>query len=110
LRRAVVCHVTSLTVRQEMVLTFIRQHITTHGYPPTLREIAKHMDIRSTNGVNDHLLALEKKGYIRRAEMLSRGIVVVDPPVPPPIAPSLLKFNPDSRCKHCGHVYGRRVA
>src|SRR5271170_1023569 len=48
-----------LTQRQQMVLVFIRQSISDRGYPPTLREIGARMGIRSTNGVNDHLRALE---------------------------------------------------
>ena len=48
-----------LTGRQGQVLDYIRQSITERGYPPTLREIGLHMGIRSTNGVNDHLRALE---------------------------------------------------
>ena len=32
------------------------------------------MGIRSTNGVNDHLRALERKGYLRREDMKSRAL------------------------------------
>jgi repressor LexA len=63
-----------LTARQEQVLQFIRQSITERGYPPTLREIGAHMGIRSTNGVNDHLRALERKGYLTREDMKSRAL------------------------------------
>jgi repressor LexA len=63
-----------LTSRQEQVLRFIRQSIHDRGYPPTLREIGAHMGIRSTNGVNDHLRALERKGYLTREDMKSRTL------------------------------------
>lgn len=63
-----------LTSRQEQVLRFIRQSIHDRGYPPTLREIGAHMGIRSTNGVNDHLRALERKGYLTREDMKSRAL------------------------------------
>src|SRR5262245_12484666 len=63
-----------LTQRQQMVLDFIRQSITDRGYPPTLREIGARMGIRSTNGVNDHLRALERKGYLTREDMKSRAL------------------------------------
>src|SRR5688572_25934209 len=53
-----------LTERQKRVLEYINESIQTRGYPPTLREIGEQMAIRSTNGVNDHLRALEKKGYL----------------------------------------------
>src|ERR1700750_1366026 len=57
-----------------MVLDFIRQSIADRGYPPTLREIGARMGIRSTNGVNDHLRALERKGYLTREDMKSRAL------------------------------------
>lgn len=63
-----------LTDRQQQVLRYIRQSIHERGYPPTLREIGAHMGIRSTNGVNDHLRALERKGYLTREDMKSRAL------------------------------------
>jgi repressor LexA len=63
-----------LTDRQQQVLHYIRQSIHERGYPPTLREIGAHMGIRSTNGVNDHLRALERKGYLTREDMKSRAL------------------------------------
>jgi repressor LexA len=57
-----------------MVLEFIQNTINVDGYPPTLREIGNFMGIRSTNGVNDHLRALERKGYLTRKDMKSRTL------------------------------------
>jgi len=61
-----------LTGRQKMALDFIRASIEERGFPPTFREIGTHMGIKSTNGVNDHLKALERKGYLVRDELKSR--------------------------------------
>jgi repressor LexA len=69
-----------LTDRQAQVLSYIRQSIQDRGYPPTLREIGAHMGIRSTNGVNDHLRALERKGYLTREDMKSRALRPMDMP------------------------------
>jgi repressor LexA len=69
-----------LTKRQEQTLSFIRFSIEERGYPPTLREIGEHMGIKSTNGVNDHLRALERKGYLRREDMKSRALKLVEDP------------------------------
>lgn len=66
-----------LTKRQAQTLDYIRQSIEERGYPPTLREIGEYMGIRSTNGVNDHLRALERKGYLRREDMKSRALRLV---------------------------------
>jgi repressor LexA len=63
-----------LTEKQQLVFDFIRASITERGYPPTLREIGEHFRIRSTNGVNDHLKALERKGYLQREELKSRAL------------------------------------
>jgi repressor LexA len=63
-----------LTKRQKMVLNFIIDHIDDEGYPPTIREIGDHLGIRSTNGVNDHLKALERKGYLERQDAKSRAL------------------------------------
>ena len=68
-----------LTDRQREILTFISQSIDERGYPPTLREIGEHFGIRSTNGVNDHLRALEKKGHLQREDLKSRALRPVGP-------------------------------
>ena len=69
-----------ITERQKEVLDFIQRWIQVRGYPPTLREIAEGMGINSTNGVNDHLKALEKKGFLSRDDKRSRGLrPIADP-------------------------------
>ena len=65
---------TQLTQRQKQVLDFIAASIEERGYPPTLREIGTHFGIKSTNGVNDHLKALEKRGYLSREDLKSRAM------------------------------------
>lgn len=51
-----------LTERQTECLKFILNS----EICPSVREIGGHMGISSTNAVNDHLNALERKGYILR--------------------------------------------
>ena len=63
-----------LTNRQQEILDFISQSINERGYSPTLREIGSKMGIRSTNGVNDHLKALERKGFLIRDDQKSRTL------------------------------------
>jgi repressor LexA len=69
----------ALTQRQREILDFISASIVERGFPPTLREIGEHFSIRSTNGVNDHLKALEKKGHLRREDLKSRAMRPVLP-------------------------------
>src|SRR3954453_8388519 len=72
----------TLTDRQKQVLSFISESISERGYPPTLREIGERMGIRSTNGVNDPLKALEKKGYLHREDLKSRALRPIGIDVP----------------------------
>ena len=64
----------ALTHRQREILDFISASILERGFPPTLWEIGEHFNIRSTNGVNAHLTALEKKGHLRREDLKSRAM------------------------------------
>lgn len=66
--------VSSLTERQREVLELIASEIERNGYPPTIRELGARLGIRSTNGVTDHIKALEKKGFISREDKKSRSL------------------------------------
>jgi len=65
-----------LTERQREVLSFITGYISTHTYPPTIREIADHFSI-SVKGAYDHLGALKKKGRLRLGDKRSRTIEIL---------------------------------
>lgn len=67
----------NLTRRQAAILQFIIESIRDAGYPPTIAEIGLKFGIASTNAVNDHLLALQRKGFIHRSSK-ARGIHVSD--------------------------------
>lgn len=67
------------TQRQFALLEFVRAYVRDRGRPPSIREIAAHLGIKSTNGVVDHLSALERKGYLRRAMHTARGIELTTP-------------------------------
>jgi repressor LexA len=83
-----------LTERQQRILTFIKSSIQEQGYPPTIREIGEAFGIRSTNGVNDHLKALERKGYLLRGELKSRALSVIAGGMPGPQPRSSGRFPP----------------
>jgi repressor LexA len=65
-----------LTERQQEILEFIRSTVASRGIPPSMREIGMKVGIRSTNGVEGHLAALERGGYITRDRGKSRGILL----------------------------------
>jgi hypothetical protein len=70
-----------LTQRQQDILVWICAHVDSNGYPPTVREVCGRFGIRSTNGANDHLKALERKGWIQRpAKLVSRGLKILKRP------------------------------
>lgn len=58
---------TELSRRQRDVLDFIIAAVQQRGMPPTYREIGDALGISSTNGVADHVKALVRKGYLRKA-------------------------------------------
>jgi repressor LexA len=57
---------TPLTDRQRAIYEFLLKTIREKGFAPSIPEIGRRFKIASTNGVSDHLKALERKGYIRR--------------------------------------------
>lgn len=69
----------NLTPRQQEIYEYLATHLEDHGYPPTLREICSEFGMKSTRAASDHLLALERKGYIARTRDRSRGIEIMGP-------------------------------
>ena len=65
-----------ITDRQKEVLTFISSYTEANGYPPTVREISEHFEI-SIRAVQDHILALQKKGFLSQAQKRARSIKVL---------------------------------
>ncbi len=65
-----------VTDRQRQIYDFIHTTQAARGIPPSMREIGEEFGIRSTNGVEGHLAALEADGLISRERGKSRGISV----------------------------------
>lgn len=63
-----------LTARQAEILQLINDFQQESGFPPTRAEIARILGFRSANAAEDHLKALEKKGFIELLPGSSRGI------------------------------------
>ena len=57
-----------LTKRQNDVLKYIKKYTAAHGFPPTIREICKGLDLSSTATVFVHIKNLEKNGYVRTSD------------------------------------------
>jgi repressor LexA len=56
--------VDALPSRQQDVLDFIRAYHEAHGTPPTMREVAEALGMKSRSTAHSHMLALERKGYL----------------------------------------------
>lgn len=63
-----------LSPQQQKVLEFLKSFVKLNGQAPMLSEIAKYLNINTNSTVNQHLSALEKKGYISRSPGSYRGI------------------------------------
>lgn len=63
-----------LTDRQNRILEFILDFTRDSGYPPSIRQIGKAVDISSTSVVNYNLNRLVDEGYLDRDQNVSRGI------------------------------------
>ena len=64
----------TLTEKQRQILEFIESQILNKGHSPTIREIGKKFGISSTNGVRSHIVALVKKGFLKKENYISRGL------------------------------------
>ena len=68
----------NLTKRQEEILNLIKAHILDLGFPPTRADIARSLGFKSPNAAEQHLRAIEKKGFIKILSGASRGIILND--------------------------------
>lgn len=65
--------------RAERILDFIERTVETHGYPPSVREIAEAVGLASTSAVHHHLTKLEKDGRLQKDASRSRALSVTRP-------------------------------
>ena len=67
-----------LSPKQQQIYDFILNFADEHGYPPSVREIAQAVDLRSPSTVHFHLKGLREAGLIEQAEGKTRAITVTD--------------------------------
>lgn len=65
-----------ITNRQQEVLSFISEFTEENSFAPTVREISDHFGI-SLRAVQDHVAALQRKGYLTQSQKRSRSIKVL---------------------------------
>ncbi len=64
----------SLNKREKAILKFIEKQINANGYPPSVREIGKAVDLKSTATVHGYIASLEQKGYIKKESQKGRTL------------------------------------
>ncbi|NYI37664.1 transcriptional repressor LexA [Aeromicrobium tamlense] len=74
---------TGLTKRQRRILVFLKDHIESRGYPPSMREVGAACDLASTSSVSHQLRMLERKGFIRRDPNRPRALEIFLPDAKP---------------------------
>lgn len=84
-----------LTARQRMVLETIRSSVERRGYPPSMREIGEEVGLTSPSSVKHQLMALERKGFLRRDPNRPRAIEVVHPDDSRAIGPLEASYGED---------------
>src|ERR1700688_4855466 len=63
-----------LSPRQQQILRLIGQFMTRHGLPPTRADLARALRLRNRQGIDQHLRAIERKGYLKLEPGIARGI------------------------------------
>ena len=66
-----------LTKRQREIYEYLKGHIRSRGYAPSIAEIGKQFHLSSPATVHKHLTHLEEKGLIRKQQNLSRAIEII---------------------------------
>ncbi len=60
--------------RRRQILKAIQDFLRDYGYPPTIREIARMVGLKSTKGVKVHIDNLVKEGLIIKTQAKARGL------------------------------------
>ncbi|WP_130865334.1 transcriptional repressor LexA [Acidipropionibacterium timonense] len=77
----------TLTPRQRRVYEIIVESVDEHGYPPSVREIARRVGLSSTSSVQHQLRVLERQGFVRRDPNRPRALEIVGRNHPAAISP-----------------------
>jgi len=67
----------AVTAKQRRIYEFIRRYIDSNQEAPTIAEIGRQFQMRSSASVHAVLTALEREGLIKRIPNVSRGIQIV---------------------------------
>ena len=83
-----------LTSRQREILELIKSHLKEKGFPPTRADISRTLGFKSHNAAEQHLRAIEKKGFISILAGASRGIILNEEEAGIPVIGLVAAGNP----------------
>lgn len=66
-----------LSQNEKNILDFINMQVKEVGYPPSVREICKAVNLKSTSSVHMYLSRLKEKGYIAKQDLKTRALKIV---------------------------------
>ncbi len=65
------------TDKQQRVLDYVKDQIKKDGYAPSVREICRALDLKSTSTVHGYISRLQDKGLIQKAALKPRTLRIV---------------------------------
>jgi repressor LexA len=72
---------TALTPKEQEALVAIHRHVAEHAYPPSVRELAAALGLRSASSALHLLQKREGKGQLRREAGRPRALAVISSPM-----------------------------
>ncbi|HWJ69872.1 MAG TPA: transcriptional repressor LexA [Sphingobium sp.] len=69
-----------LTVKQQQLLCYIKEHLDRGGVSPSFEEMKEALDLKSKSGIHRLISALEERGFIRRLANRARALEIVKLP------------------------------
>lgn len=68
-----------LPKKKQQILDYLKSYVRDRGYAPTLSELAKKFRVSSLATIHEHMMFLEKHGFIKRTgNIQSRELEIVD--------------------------------
>jgi len=64
--------------KKQKILSFLKDYISSHGFAPTLSEIAEEFNVKSLSTIHEHLAYLEDNGFINRSKNQAREIEIIE--------------------------------
>ena len=85
----------TLNKREKAILKFIEKSVEEKGYAPSVREIGKAVELKSTATVHSYLARLSEEGFIKKENNKGRTLTLLKNSAGKPIEPNKKDFYVD---------------